>query len=192
MIKFLVVFDKLKSCTKHTATLTFVLLLSSIFSISCQKETDIFRLSSLDTPKIKGYFVRDFQGSIIRAIDNPNVKTKGIDDTGVDHELFLYPNPSNGNFFIGATTTVDSSYLKKIWITPAVWHDTDSEPNFSYDITNANLLKAGGSPIVSFESTQEFFAFSNQFQILAPGYYKVYVQIGSLLLHDNLVITQNQ
>lgn len=192
MIKIFVFLNKFKGCTKNTAILTFVLLLSSLFIISCQKETDIFRLSSLDTPKIKGYFVRDFQGIILRSMGSPNVKTNGIDDTGVDHELFLYPNPSNGNFSIGATTNIDSSYLKKIWITPAVWHDTDSDPNFGYDINNANLLEVGGSPIVSFESTQEFFAFSNQFQILAPGYYKVYVQIGSLLLHDNLVITQNQ
>ncbi len=143
---------------------TFILILSILFTLSCED-------NSSDTPNsetpshealdiVTGINLRDANGSPIGQIGNPNVYTPNI---------FIFPNPA-----VDVLTISSQSNLEEIWILPATkntdFEDTDFEaltPTFTYlesDLAQAEIMNNQiNSNLVQINLAQ-----------LEKGYYRVF------------------
>lgn len=162
-------------------------------SFSCTKDEADLRLPNHETPKINGYYVRNRFSEFVRTIGDPIIKN-GIDSNNNIIEyitanynksiryFMIYPNPCR--FYLNLyTRNFDSNSVKKVWITRAQYGVEIPNSYISIGMINK---KIGGAPIYqkkfySDDMTIETKSFSNE-------YYRIYLEIDSIILYDNLVI----
>jgi hypothetical protein len=169
----------------------YTLFLMIISFISCNKKDSEMRLSSLQTPVITGYQMRDIVGCIMSNIGDPNIK---LIDGSNKYSFVSYPNPVSGNFMISMKTPADSM-LKQIWITPAVYKGDGN----TISASDPNIFVAGGFPILEYETYSDDLYISmtkpNTGDSLGfngipfpDGFYRIYVKVNNTLLWDNLYL----
>ncbi|NRB53007.1 MAG: hypothetical protein HRU41_35425 [Saprospiraceae bacterium] len=165
------------------------ILLLSILTSCGKKEALVIPI--FDPPVLTGYHLRDENGQPLGNVGAPNTNTS-TDPPGIANpllEFFSYPNPSRGNFF---QTTVFSGIASndsvRVWMTPARYIDEINASN----TLGATLASSHGRPLreLTLELEEGFNNIAINTEDLPAGYYRIYVQRGSLLLWDNLLIRQ--
>lgn len=145
----------------------------------CSKKNDLVRTSDMSVPQITGFQIRNEVGSITKIVGLPNIK---LNDDQLNYKFTFFPNPTKdiGMLYI---YTPKSNVAKQIWVVQAQYD------NFAEDfrIGNGMIINfIGGTPLFNLETTSENVALN--LKDLYNGYYRVYVQIGDVLLYDNIII----
>lgn len=146
-------------------------------------------LPVFEPPVLTGYHLRDDNGQALGNVGAPNTNTS-TDSPGIANpllEFFSYPNPSRGNVFQTTIFTgISSNEPVRVWVTPARYID---ELNASNSL-GATLVTSHGRPLQEFtlELKEGFNNIAINTEDFPAGYYRIYVQRGSFLLWDNLLI----
>lgn len=148
-------------------------------------------LPIFDPPILTGYHLRDDNGQPLGNVGAPNTNTS-TDSPGIANPLLefsSYPNPSRGDLFQATIYSgIVSNEPVRVWITPARYIDELNEPN----TLGATLVSSHGRPLREFtlQLAEGFNNIAINTEDLPAGYYRIYVQRGSFLLWDNLLIRQ--
>ncbi len=146
-------------------------------------------LPVFDSPVVTGYHLRDDNGQALGKVGAPNTNTS-TDPPGIANpllEFFSYPNPSRGTSFQTAIFNGNASReIVRVWLTPARYINEGIVPN----TLGATLASSYGRPLREFtlELEEGFNNIAFNTEDLPAGYYRIYVQRGSFLLWDNLLI----
>ena len=165
-------------------------LLTLTLLISCGEKEQLI-LPLFEPPILTGYHLRDANGQALGNVGTPNTNTS-TDPPGIANpllEFFSFPNPANGSFFsVAIFTGIDTGETARIWLTTANYIDELGSAN----TLGASVVSSDGRPIRDFNlQLQEGFNNLNVNTVGLPsGYYRIYLQHGSLLLWDNLLIQQ--
>lgn len=164
----------------------FLISLAVLVS-SCSDEEVDMRLSSLETPVITGYEWRDVYAQLVKSIGTPNIKL-GNESNHYSSAYYFksYPNPCSDKLAIFVKIP-NSDKTIKTWIVQAQYvNQVTSSPN---QVGNSVIMHAGGAPILQ----QEFLGNVTSFDVseLKNGYYRLYVQVDSILLYDNIYVNRN-
>ncbi|KAA9331830.1 hypothetical protein [Adhaeribacter soli] len=158
--------------------------LGLLFLTACDKKEEevTVQTSGPDVPLVTGFEYRDELGTPVLHVGLPNIK---IQESNIS--LTCYPNPTQDrlNIILGYSysTPVDSNAVKHIWITAARIDATQPQLNFAGSYTPAT----SGQPLIEYKNlpphTNNIKA---DLSALPAGAYRVYAQIGNVLLWDNI------
>jgi hypothetical protein len=154
----------------------YSLLLLIVICYSCSKDSGSQRVSEMQPPVITGYIIRDNYGQYVAKEGDPNVNNFYYGGTP-GYLLTSYPNPASSRISIEFQTPDTASKL--IWIVNA----TTGYP-VSYIAGSQNFITAG----LPFQRLMSGHPLGGFLVSLLPGYYRVYMQEGQVLLWDNIVI----
>jgi len=158
---------------------TIILISISLIVFACSKKDEIIRTSDMSVPQITGFEFKNEVGVITKIIGLPNNK---LSDKQSNYHFTFYPNPAKdfGNIFI---KTPNNNEIKQIWIVQAQY--SKIIPNYS--INNGMIIHTiGGTPLINLETSNNNFTIN--LNNLSNDYYRIYVQIGDVLLYDNIII----
>lgn len=165
-------------------------LLALALLTSCGEKEQL-TLPLFEPPILTGYHLRDANGQALGNVGAPNTNTS-TDPPGIANpllEFFSFPNPSNGSSFsVAIFTGIDTGEAVRIWLTAASYIDELDSSN----TLGASVVSSDGPPIRDFnlQLQEGFNNLAVNTQELPAGYYRIYLQRGSLLLWDNLLIQQ--
>jgi|GEM_PF-1331177 len=167
------------------ATYKLIFIFTAILTVvSCTKKDADIRSSGFETPIMKGYYVRDTDGSTMAVIGSPDVKL-GSESNDYSSEYFFsfFPNPCTS--FCAVFIKAPTGHLPgKLWITRADFYEQTS--GLATNSVNMSSLVVGGSPLVQTEFTSDYLIVD--ISTLEEGYYRIYLKVDEYLLYDNLVV----
>lgn len=134
----------------------------------------------MQTPVVSGFIFTDNNGQEIAHIGNPNV----VDQIGTDYRIALFPNPSPNILFVWVDCPQSSSF-KRIWIVKARY---EGESNYLTNSIQGMSIKPGGVPIIDTITNSNHIEFRSKLEI---GVYKLYVEVDDLLMHTNILISED-
>ncbi|MFC5272108.1 hypothetical protein [Adhaeribacter terreus] len=152
---------------------------------SCDKEKEV-RTASLQPPLVTGFLFRDFYGNPIQQVGNPNVKTEGTDAAGYRSYMTVYPNPVRDKAQVTFYSPTPAG-KKSLWIVAGLQDQNLNSHNFM----QASFPQIGGQPLlkIDLEPDAQSRVLTLNLDNFPAGAYRVYLQLGDLLLWDNILKT---
>lgn len=162
-------------------TILFIAAISLL--TACSKEEAPERMPGFDEPVIAGYEMRSITGDYIGSIGYPNIKLYEGEDYNSSKYFFAgFPNPASDmiNIFVQER---DAPGVKKIWM---VTGRLQGDPEKSALNQGMYSMYAGGTPLFQAEFSGSSVAID--LRDIHDGYYRIYLKIGEVILHDNIAI----
>ena len=162
---------------------TLILIAAISLVTACSKEEAPERLPGFDVPVIAGYEMRSAVGEYIGSIGYPNIKLyEGESYSSSKYFFASFPNPASSMIHVFVQER-DSPGIKKIWMVPG---RLQGEPKKSTLNQGMYSLYAGGTPLFQAEFSGSNVALG--LHDIPEGYYRIYLKIGDVILHDNIAI----
>ena|SRR5271157_3247162 len=157
---------------------------------SCSKTLSDYQTSGFPLVAIKGYIVRDEEGTEMGTIGNPDVQLKyPADSISPELGLICYPNPAVTMMYLLVFHHTYGENLR-VWIVPATL--SGNVPSNSA-ILGSMIPGEITKPLIDTTFTETGNDFSTYLRIsdFPIGYYRVYLKCNGILLWDNIVFAKS-